>query len=82
MRPLSPLMLRSLRRALGLGPTVAERHRAALLALGSSMAAGLAEGVKDPRPLTPMETEHLLTYTGTVARRSFPALYDDEDGCA
>jgi hypothetical protein len=29
--------------------------------------------------LTPAETAHMLAYTGGVARRSFPSLYDDED---
>jgi hypothetical protein len=62
-----------------MGPTIAERDRAALEYLGRCFADGLAEGLRDPRPLTPAETAHMLAYTGGVARRSFPSLYDDED---
>jgi hypothetical protein len=43
------------------------------------MAEGLAEGVRDPRPLTAEETDHLMAYAGHVARRSFSVLYDGED---
>jgi hypothetical protein len=73
------ILRRTLRRLLGLGPTIAERDRAALHQLGRAMADGYAEALRDPRPLTPDETAHLMAYTGAVARRSFPALYDDED---
>lgn len=66
-----------LRRLLGMGPSVAARDRAALEHLGRAMAAGFAEGLRDPRPRTPQETAHMLAYAGAVARRSFPALYDE-----
>ncbi|MEV6791262.1 hypothetical protein AB0M87_04505 [Streptomyces sp. NPDC051320] len=72
-------MHRLIRRLLGMGPTVAGRDRAALEHLGRQMAAGFAEGLRDPRPLTPQETAHLVAYAGGVARRSFSELYDDED---
>jgi hypothetical protein len=72
-------MHRLLRRLLGMGPTIAARDRAALEYLGRCFADGLTEGLRDPRPLTPAETAHMLAYTGGVARRAFPSLYDDED---
>ncbi|MGM9444465.1 hypothetical protein ACTAF0_30085 [Streptomyces murinus] len=34
---------------------------------------------RDPRPLTAEEWVELDAYTASVARRSFSALYDDED---
>lgn len=46
--------------------------------LGREMAAAVAEGLRNPRPLTAEEWAHLDAYTGAVARRSFSALYDDE----
>lgn len=72
-------MRRLIRCLLGMGPTTAELHRDALMSLGQSIAAGLAEGLRDPRPLTAEEMDHLMAYTGGVARRSFPSLYDDQD---
>jgi hypothetical protein len=72
-------MHRLLRRLLGLGPTIAERDRAALEHLGRQMAAGYAEGLRNPRPLTPAETAHMVAYSGAVARRAFPTLYNNED---
>jgi hypothetical protein len=71
-------MHRLLRRLLGMGPTIAERDRAALEHLGRLMADGFAVGLRDPRPLTPEETAHMLAYTGGVVRRSFPSLYDED----
>lgn len=61
-----------------MGPSVAEQHRAALEYLGRQMVDGLAEGLRDPRPLTAEETARVMAYTGRVARRSFPSLYDEE----
>jgi hypothetical protein len=61
-----------------MGPTIAERDRAALEHLGCCIADGFAEGLRDPRPLTPEETAHMLAYTGGVVRRSFPSLYDED----
>ncbi|MFE2469726.1 hypothetical protein [Streptomyces mirabilis] len=72
-------MHKLIRRLLGMGPTVAELHRAALTELGQAMAAGFAEGLRDPRPLTAEEMAELMAYTGGVAHRSFSALYSDED---
>lgn len=72
------LLLRLVRWALCMGPTTAERHRIALLALGASMSEGLAEGVRDPRPLTAEEADRVAAHAGLVARRSFGALYEDE----
>jgi hypothetical protein len=60
-----------------MGPTTAELHRDALMSLGHSIAAGLAEGLQNPRPLTMHETAHVMEYSGRVARRAFPSLYDD-----
>lgn len=56
-------------------PTTSERYEA----LGRAMADSFAAGLRDPRPLTAEEMDHLTAYTGGVARRSFSALYDDED---
>ncbi|MFG3287242.1 hypothetical protein ACGF3G_00260 [Streptomyces sp. NPDC048179] len=72
-------MYRFLRRLLGMGPTIADLDRAALEHLGQCIAAGLAEGLADPRPLTPGEMARAMAYASAVARRSFPALYDNED---
>ena len=66
-------MHRLIRRLLG-RPTISERYES----IGRAMADSFAAGLRDPRPLTAEEMEHLMTYTGGVARRSFPALYDDE----
>ncbi|MFJ2004798.1 hypothetical protein [Streptomyces chartreusis] len=71
-------MHRVIRRLFGLGPTIAEQHRAALESLGRSMVDGFTEGLRNPRPLTAAEMAELMEYTGRVARRSFSALYDDE----
>ncbi|MGW3152760.1 hypothetical protein [Streptomyces sp. NPDC001089] len=71
-------MHKLIRRLLGMGPTVAELHRAALMELGQYMLAGYAEGLRNPRPLTAEEMAELMAYTGAVAHRSFSALYDDE----
>ncbi|MFJ8488443.1 hypothetical protein ACIRBZ_08635 [Streptomyces sp. NPDC094038] len=72
-------MRRFLRRLLGMGPTIADRDRAALEYLGQFIAVGLGEGLADLRPLTPVEMARAMAYAGAVARRSFSALYDDED---
>lgn len=62
-----------------MGPSVAEQHRAALEHLGRCFIDGFAEGLRDPRLLTPTETAQVMAYSGAAARRSFWALYDDED---
>ncbi|WP_406168906.1 hypothetical protein [Streptomyces sp. NBC_00996] len=67
-------MRRLIRRLLS-RPTTSERYAA----LGCAMAERFAEGLRDPRPLTAEEMANLTAYTGAVARRSFSALYDDED---
>ncbi|MCI3277511.1 hypothetical protein [Streptomyces cylindrosporus] len=67
-------MNRLVRRLLG-RPSISERYESFGRALAESMAAGL----RDPRPLTAEEWAELDAYTGAVARRSFSALYDDED---
>jgi len=72
-------MHRFIRRLLGLGPTVAEQHRAALEHMGRCLVDDLAEGLRDPRPLTAEEMANVAAYSGAVARRAFPSLYDDED---
>jgi hypothetical protein len=72
-------MNRLLRRFLGMGPSIAELDRAALEHLGRQMVAGVTEGLRDPRPLTPAETAHMMAHSGAVARRSFPTLYDDKN---
>lgn len=72
-------LIRLARRARGMGPTTAEQHRAALEHIGRAMVDGWAEGVRNPRPLTAEEMDHVLAYAGAMARRAFPALYDDED---
>lgn len=56
-------------------PTTAERYES----LGRAMADSFATGLRDPRPLTAEEMDHLMAYAGGVARRSFSALYGDED---
>jgi hypothetical protein len=71
-------MHRLLRRLLGMGPSPAEQHRVMLEHLSRQMIEGFTEGLRDPRPLKPEETTRVLAYSGAVARRSFPALYDDE----
>jgi hypothetical protein len=68
-------MHRLIRRLLGMGPGPAEATRAA----GQVFVDLLVQGLQDPRPLTPEEMDHLMTYSGGVARRSFSTLYDDED---
>ncbi|MFE5037136.1 hypothetical protein [Streptomyces sp. NPDC056683] len=72
-------MRRLLRRLLGMGPTIADRDRAALEHLGRCIAAGMTEGLANPQPLTPGEMARAMAYAGAVAHRSFPTLYDDED---
>jgi hypothetical protein len=72
-------MHRLIRRMLGMGPSPAEAHRAALKAIGRNMIDGMAQGIRDPRPLTAEEMEHLMAHAGAVAHRAFPALYDDEE---
>ena len=67
-------MKRLLRRLLG-RPTISERYES----VGRAMADSLVAGLRDPRPLTAEEWAELDAYTGAVARRSFWALYDDED---
>ncbi|MFI6560413.1 hypothetical protein [Streptomyces sp. NPDC050534] len=67
-------MHRLIRRLLG-RPTTSERYAS----LGRAMADSFAAGLRDPRPLTAEEWANLDAYTGAVARRSFSALYDDED---
>ncbi|MHC3474683.1 hypothetical protein ACYF6T_39150 [Streptomyces sp. 7R007] len=67
-------MHRLIRRLLG-RPTTSERYASFGRALADSFAAGL----RNPRPLTAEEWAELDAHTGMVARRSFPALYDDED---
>lgn len=47
--------------------------------LGQEMTAAFVEGLRNPRPLTAAEWAHLDAYAGAVARRSFSALYEDED---
>ncbi|MFF2094848.1 hypothetical protein [Streptomyces sp. NPDC058202] len=69
-------MHKLIRRMLGIGPTVL--HRDALFEVGHAMAAGFAEGLRDPRPLTAEEMAELMAYTGSVARRSFSTLYDED----
>jgi prephenate dehydrogenase len=68
-------MHRLLRRFLGMGPSPTEASNAA----GRRWVELIAEGYRDPRPLTPEEMDHLMAYTGGVAHRAFSALYDDED---
>ncbi|MEV5953739.1 hypothetical protein AB0M11_08170 [Streptomyces sp. NPDC051987] len=67
-------MHRLIRRLLG-RPTISEQYAS----LGRAMADSFAAGLRDPRPLTAEEMAELDAYTGAVARRSFPMLYDDED---
>ena len=40
----------------------------------------LADGFRNPEPLAADELANLLTHASGAARRSFPALYDDEEG--
>ena len=68
-------MHRLMRRLLRRGPSISEQYER----LGQSLSAAIVEGLNDPRPLTAEELAHLDAYTGGVARRSFSALYDDED---
>lgn len=72
-------MHRLIRRLLGLGPTTAELHRDALMSAGRTITAGLAEGLSRTDPPDPEKLAAALAYSEAVARRSFPALYDDED---
>lgn len=67
-------MHRLIRRLLGMGPSPSE----AALAGGRAFVDLFVQGLQDPRPLTAEEMDHLMAYTGGVARRSFSALYDDE----
>lgn len=60
---------------LGMGPSPSE----AALADGRVFEDLVVQGLQDPRPLTAEEWAELDAYTGAVARRSFWALYDDED---
>ncbi|MET7479550.1 hypothetical protein ABZT17_35025 [Streptomyces sp. NPDC005648] len=69
-------MHRLIRRLLGMGPSPSEVHRAA----GRVVTDLFVLGLQDPRPLTAKEMDRLMAYTGGVARRSFSALYEDEDG--
>lgn len=71
-------MRRLIRRLLGMGPTTAELHRDALMSVGHSIASGLAEGLRNPDPQDPERQAQALAYAERVARRSFPAVYDDE----
>jgi hypothetical protein len=71
-------MHRLIRRVLGMGPSPAEAQRTALEALGRDMVTGMAQGLRDPRPLTADEMDRLVGQAGGVAHRAFPALYDDE----
>lgn len=68
-------MHRVFRRLLGLGPSPSE----AALAGGQKLVDLVVRGLQDPRPLTAEELDNLMAYTGRVARRSFSALYEDED---
>lgn len=68
-------MHRLIRRLLAMGPGPSE----AGLAAGRVFLDLFVAGLQDPRPLTADEMDHLMAYTGGVARRSFSALYDDED---
>jgi hypothetical protein len=49
-------------------------------AAGREWIVRLAAGLNDPRPRAPAEMDELMAYSEGVARRSFGALYDDEDG--
>lgn len=66
--------MRRLNRRLRGTPSVS----AAMNAVGVGMAESLAKGVRDPRPLSEEDLAALLQYSGGVARRAFPALYDGE----
>ncbi|WDO09944.1 hypothetical protein ME763_32155 [Streptomyces murinus] len=68
-------MHRLIRRMLGMGPSPSEAAHTA----GGAFLDLFVQGLQDPRPLTAEEMEHLMSYAGGVARRSFSALYDDED---
>jgi hypothetical protein len=68
-------MLQRLRRMLVRKPSMSEQYER----FGRELAAAFVEGLRDPRPLTAEEWAELDAYTGAVARRSFSALYDDED---
>ena len=68
-----------IRRLLGLGPTIAEQHCAALETLSRAMIDGLAEGLRNPGPPDPERLAVALAYAEGVAHRSFSMLYDDED---
>lgn len=72
-------MRKLMRRLLGIQPGPAALYGEALVRVGRDVAAGFAEGLRDPRPLTPGEMAHLLDHCEGVAHRSFSALYDDEE---
>ncbi|MFF4733501.1 hypothetical protein ACFY3M_51650 [Streptomyces mirabilis] len=68
-------MHRLIHRPLGMGPNPLEVSRVYMTAVVT----GWAEGVQRREPLTAQEMAHVLEYSGGVARRAFPALYDNED---
>lgn len=57
------------------GVSISEQYRAA----GAGIAAAFVAGLNDPRPLTAQEMADLAAHAGGVARRSFPALYEDDE---
>lgn len=71
-------MHRVIRRFLGI-KSPADEYGAALAHLMHCTAEGWAEGLRNPGPPDPERLAEAMAYAEGVARRSFWALYDDED---
>jgi hypothetical protein len=56
----------------------AEEYGTAMAYLTRCAAEGWAEGLRSPGPPDPEKLAQAMAYAEGVARRSFPALYDDE----
>ncbi|MCX3059559.1 hypothetical protein [Streptomyces beihaiensis] len=70
-------MRRLIRRLLGV-KSPAEEYDAAMAHLTRCVAEGWAEGIRNPGSPDPEKLAQAMAYAEGVARRSFPALYDDE----